>query len=187
MDKYKFRATVYLIFLLVSLFVNGLLLYMLITNENNTNVEEPKIEEKVKEEEKDSVSLELIQDVYNNTYDYINAGVFVDTGFKKNYKKCLLVNFNGMEDYFTNKAIESMKTSLVFDDNNYYDCANVLSSSLFKSILGEKTRDLEMVLSDENHVLVKSKFQYGCDEIDDFPHYMILIKMNDKWLVDSYE
>lgn len=185
MDKYKFRATVYLIFLLVSLFVNGLLLYMLITNESKV-VEEPKIEER-REEDENKVSIELIQDLYSGAYNHINTAVFVDTGFKMNYKKCLLVNFNGMEDYFTTKAIENMKVNLVYKDNNYYDCSDTLGSSLFNSLLGEKKRDLEMILSDKDNILVKSKFKYGCDEIDDFPHYMILIKMNDKWLIDSYE
>lgn len=184
MDKYKVKATIYLIFLSVSLFVNGMLLYMLIANENKK--EEPKIEEKC-EEEKTEVAIDTIQEVYENVYNYINTGVFVDTNFKMNYKKCLLVNFNGMNEYFTNKAIENMKVNLVYKDDNYYDCLDILSSSLFNSILGERVRDLEMVLSDDNHVLVSSKFQYGCDEIDDFPLYMILVKENDKWLVDSYE
>lgn len=184
MDKYKFRSTIYLIFLLVSLFINGMLLYMLISEEE---VSEPKIEEK--KQDKFEVAIDDIQEVYENAYEYINGdNIFVDTGYKLNYNtRCNLVNFNGMEDYFSSKAIENMKKYLVFDETNYYDCGNTLNSSLFNSILGEKVRDLEMVLSDEKQVLVTSKFEIGCNEIDDFPLYMVLVKEDDEWLIDSYE
>lgn len=175
MDKYKVRSTIYLVFLLVSLFVNGMLLYMLISGEDKVSEVDDK-NEKTKVAE---VSIEEIKSVYHDAYSYINGtNIFIDTGYKLNYNtKCNLVNFNGMEDYFTSKSIDAMKKYLVFDDNNYYDCSNTLNSSLFNSILGEKERDLEIVLNGEDKVLVKSNFKYGCDEIDDFPLYMVLVKI----------
>lgn len=185
MDKYKVRSTIYLVFLLVSLFVNGMFLYMLISGENKDKV----VNDDNDEVNVVTVSLDEIKSVYHDAYNYINGvNIFIDTGYKLNYNtKCNLVNFNGMEDYFSVKAIDEMKKYLVFDDNNYYDCSNTLNSSLFNSILGNKERDLEIVLSSEDKVLVKSNFKYGCDEIDDYPLYMILVKTNDKWLIDSYE
>ncbi len=182
MDKYKVRSTTYLIFLLVSLFVNGMFLYMLISEEKTF---EPKTEER--KQEKKEVSIDTIQEIYSEAYEYINGGnIFIDTGYKLNYNtRCNLVNFNGMEDYFSNKAIENMKKYLVFDKTNYYDCSNTLNSSLFNSLLGEKERTLELVLSDEKQVLVSSKFEE--DEINDFPLYMVFVKEDDKWLIDSYE
>lgn len=182
MDKYKFKSTVYLVFLLVSLFISGMLLYMLISNEYRNK-------EKVKEEPKiENVSIDTIQDVYSKTYDYINGGnVFIDTGYKVNNEVCPLVNFNGMEDYFTNKAINSMKKHLKYVENNYYDCGYILESTLFNSMLGERKREIEIILSSDTRALVSSKFKYGCEEIDDYPLYMVISKENNLWLIDSFE
>ena len=58
MEKYRFKSTVYLVFLLVSLFVNGLLLYMLI-------VDNPVKEKEEEKEEKNIIELDRkANDIY---------------------------------------------------------------------------------------------------------------------------
>ena len=188
MDKYKFKSTVFLVFLLVSLFINGVLIYMLIDVNNN----DANIETTIKEDNRKYLVSEAMK-VYEEVYDILNKedGNFFINDYDSKVKECVLINFNGMENYFTVKAMGELSKELTFDGGSYYDCNNYLKDHLSYGLFGiihQRVRDLKYVASDGNTLVVSGQLEYdGTVNSDADPLYMIFKYENNKWLIDLFE
>lgn len=175
MEKYKFRSTVYLVFLLVSLFVNGLLLYMLITDyghEDNDNFDKVNINALMSDAEiiyKDAY--ELINGVESNFYipnDYVDVN--------NPNSACYLVNFDGLEYYFTSELIKNFKNNLIQHDNRLYDCNGEVSKILNSSIFNKNKKENLEYISFDNDILL--------GKINNL--YVVFKNVNGKLLIDSF-
>lgn len=193
MEKYKFRATVYLVFLFVSLFVNGLLLYMLISG--HTTIEECKVDEP---ENKDITSLMIdANKIYKDAYELINgeaSNFYIPSEFvdKNNpTSACYLVNFNGLEKYFTDDLRADLTGNLIISDGNLYDCNDELTKKMFVSLFGvtdQGLRDLNYIMDNDDILLVSGKLSYNeFISGDPYPLYMIFKRVDGKLLIDSFE
>ncbi|MCH5167249.1 MAG: hypothetical protein J1F35_05080 [Erysipelotrichales bacterium] len=194
MDKYRFRSTVYLVFLLVSLFINGVLLYMLIDVTNNTSSDNANsdIETKTDVDDKEylvSEAMKVYEDAYR-VFNEENNNFFIDNYEGKN-QKCTLINFNMIDNYFTAKAIAELSKNLTLNNGAYYDCHNYLKEELSYGLFGtihQRARDLKYISSVEDTLIVSGQLEYdGTVNNDVYPLYMIFKYENNKWLIDFFE
>lgn len=191
MEKYRFRSTVYLVFLLVSLFVNGILFYMLISDEVSCKLDDPTTKEV------DTVVLvREAENVYDLAYKMLNenkSNIYTLVDYRSiNYPNqvCYLVNFSEFEKYFTEKAVSMFKDKLTEDMGNFYDCNDIINDKIFDSIFGsfgQGIRTLIHIYSNDDTMLVTGKLENSLYHEDKYPLYMILKKVNNKWLIDSFE
>lgn len=192
MEKYKFRSTVYLVFLVVSLFVNGLLLYMLITGypqnqeceklNNNTNMKEV---------------MKEINTLYSDAYDLINgenSSFYVPTSYvNENIPDyaCYLVNTDGLKNYFTEELLGEIEYKLLDEDGIRYDCNGEIQKMFFSGLFGltdQGKRELKYVMSDTDTILVSGKLSSNEFINGDIrPLYMVLKIVDGRLLIDSFE
>ena len=186
MEKYKFRSTVYLVFLLVSLFINCVLLYMLIFENNK-----PIIVENNNDNHDTLVSdaNKVYEDAYN-LFNGDNSNFYVNE-YENKLESCDLINFNGLENYFTNKAVSKLAENLIIENGNYYDCENKLKAELSYGLFGtyhQRVRTLNYVASSDDTLVVYGKLDYdGSVNNDTYPLYMIFKLVHNKWLIDYFE
>lgn len=191
MEKYRFKSTVYLVFLLVSLFVNGLLLYMLIVDNPTKEKEEVKETPNISELER------VANDVYKNAYNIINgedSKFYMLSDYKNKIDPasvCYIVDLNSLNGIFTDRLLTKISSKLIIDNKVFYDCDETVAKVLFSSLFGitdQGIRDLKYVTSSDNTLVLNGKLE-GNDFIsgDDYYLYMILKKENGKFLIDSFE
>lgn len=189
MEKYKYKSTIYLVFLLVSLFINAVLLYMLIA-EDKKDVE--KVDDPIISINKDELVSEAMQ-VYQSVYDIFNSEE--SNFYIKNYEGkrwgCVLINFNGLDEYFTTKAIAELSKNLNFENGIYTDCKNILKTKLSHGLFGsfqQRVRELKYVASGDDTLIVSGKLEYdGYVNSDTYPLYMMLKYEDNKWKIDQFE
>lgn len=193
MEKYKFKSTVFLVFLLVSLFINGLLLYMLISgySSNKNYCTDTKMPVDV-----DALTKEVNQ-IYKDAYELINGGAsnfYIPSDYADNNNPdsaCYLVNFNGLDKYFTSELLAKLSTNLIQVNGNYYDCNEEIAKRLFVSLFGitdQGIRDLKYVTSSDDIILVNGKLSYNSFIPGDAsPLYMVFKRVEDKLLIDYFE
>lgn len=188
MEKYRVKCTIYKVFLLVTLFISGVLLYMLIGSEKDNTPSTPR-------ETNTSEDLTDIKSLYREAYNFVNGenSTFIISDFPKTYKtkSCTLVNFNGAEKYFTNKAIKEMSRFLDMYDGNYYDCNKVFENKLNVGLFGsyhQKERDLTLVSKTNDLIIMTGKLEASDVTIaDEYPLYIVFKNSDNKWLIDSFE
>ena len=189
MEKYKYKSTVYLVFMLVSLFINGVLLYMLIFEDN-------KVLEEIKEPEvtinKDELVNEAIK-VYQGAYEIFNGedSNFYVNNYEGKRWGCVLINLDLLEEYFTQKALAKLSQDLNYQNGIYIDCKSILKKTLAQGLFSnteESIKNFEYVLSNNDTLIVSGKLEY--DEhvnSDTYPLYMILKYDDNKWKIDKFE
>lgn len=183
MEKYKYKSTVYLVFMLVSLFINGVLLYMLIVEDN-------KVVEETKEPEVIINQDELVNEamkVYKSVYDIFNDqnSNFYINNYEGKRWGCVLVNFNEVDEYFTKKSLTKLSQDLNYQNGIYTDCKNNLKNELSQGLFGntqESIKSLEYIASNDDTLIVSGKLEYN-----NYPLYMILKYEDDKWKIDIFE
>ncbi len=163
MNKYKVRSTIYLVFLLVCIIIIILLGYMLIINDSS-------------DEYSKEVDLD-VNEIYTSVYKFISEEKLLNQPVDEE-DVCLNVDFTSFDKYFTERCIKDMQSFLIYENNGYYDCNNNLKNNLYNSILGSKKDNIKVIMSDDDKVLIGE---------ENLSSYMLLVKENDKWLVDSYE
>lgn len=186
MEKYKFRSTVYLVFLLVSLFVNGLVLYMLMSGYSVKTHENYEINE---------ISImEDVNRVYKDAYNLINSDDFyvvIDTPLIDPVDVCYSVDIAALKYYFTEDFIEYLSSNLENIDGNMCDCSGEIQNIFFSSLFGltdQGIRELNYVMSNDDVVLVKGKLKSNEFIMGDLKYlYMVLKYEKGKLLIDSFE
>ena len=101
MKNYKYKSTIYLVFLTVSLLVNALFLYVLVCEYPQNKVRENEVVEPNYD-----VEFNAVKKFYLNAYKFINEdnNLYVPVEYKLNYdstRSCFLVRLTGLEEYFT--------------------------------------------------------------------------------------
>lgn len=191
MEKYRFKSTVYLVFLLVSLFVNGLLLYMLIVDNPVKEKEEVKEGPNISELERKA------NDIYRESYNIINrenSDFYMLSDYKNKLNlsnACYTVDLNSLSGVFTDRLLKVLSNDLLLDNNIFYDCDETMHRKLFTSLFGvtdQGLSELKYVTSNEDTLVLRRKLE-GNDFIkgDDYYLYIILKLENGKYLIDSFE
>ncbi len=183
MDRLRFKATVYFVFLLVSLVINGIMLFMLMNEDMKECVD-------VVNDPEHQIVEQIADSVYKAAYNYINGeeSFVKTTSFvhpELPNQSCVLVDFTDSANYFTKKAINDLQDGLVINGDSYYDCTNNLDKIRIKSLFGttnQGIRILKYVVADDNTIVVE-----GNIPADMFSFYLILKKENGRWLIDSFE
>ncbi len=193
MEKYKFKSTVFLVFLLVSLFINSLLLYMLISGYPS---DKKFCTDKTIPVDVDSLTKEVNQ-VYKDAYELINgdsSNFYTLSDYVDNNNPnsaCYVVNFNGLDKYFTSELIAKLSNNLIQVNGNLYDCNEEIAKRLFVSLFGitdQGLRDLKYVTSGDDIILVNGKLSYNSFiPGDKSPLYMVFKRVDDKLLIDYFE
>lgn len=188
MEKYRFRSTIYLVFLLVSLLVNGLLLYMLIDYPGYVECKSA-----------DSIDFNLLTEdansIYKRAYGVINGDNFympsevTSQGDEKT--TCYLVNISLLEDYFTPDLLNKFANNLEIIDNKMYDCNEDIFRKLFVSLFGitdQGIRELKYISGSDDIFLFSGKLpQNEFIAGDKSPLYIVFKKVNGKLLIDHFE
>lgn len=189
MESLKFKNTVYLVFLIVSLCINALVIYMLIEEPKEEEVTIPQI---VTQDNRENLVSTAMQ-VYKGAYDIINnedSGFYIIEHTAPN-KKCPIVSTGMLNNYFSSKAIVDLVGNISYVDGNYYDCDGSLKEALSDGLFGnvyKTVRDLEYIASNDDTLIVKGQLVDNDTVIgDNYPLYMILRYENGKWLIDLFE
>ena len=188
MKNYKYKSTIYLVFLTVSLLVNALFLYVLVCEYPQNKVRENEVVEPNYD-----VEFNAVKKFYLNAYKFINEdnNLYVPVEYKLNYdstRSCFLVRLTGLEEYFTSNFIEGLSNNLIKDGENYYDCNNYIKDRLFNKLFissDNNIKNLEYVMMEQDLMLVKYTYEMNYGYIN--TSYMLLKKENENWLIEAFE
>lgn len=188
MKNYKYKSTIYLVFLIVSLLVNALFLYVLVCEYPQNKVRENEVVEPNYD-----VEFNAVKKVYLNAYKFINEdnNLYIPVEYKLNYdstRSCFLVRLTGLEEYFTSNFIEGLSNNLIKDGENYYDFNNYIKDRLFNKLFissDNNIKNLEYVMMEQDLMLVKYTYEMNYGYIH--TSYMLLKKENENWLIEAFE
>ena len=177
MDKYKVRSTIYGVFLLVTLVIAGILLFLLVSND--------------KKEDNETLSksdaIKIVEEVYNKAYIYASNNMFSRiediSSITSEYLYCSYykLDTDSLNNYFSETAINNIKSRLILLNDNYYDCYNNTGSILDNTLLKNYNTNFDIVVYTEDYIVVKVSFDNNKTNI------LTLTKVNDNWLIDDYE
>lgn len=162
MEKYKFRSTVYGVFLLISILI--LIIFIALSDSNK------------KTKNKTISEVNSVLELYNNAYSFISSDLLSKDTYRINYSYCNIFNIYGLKNYFTESLINKLDFDFISTKDNNYDCGDN-KSKIINSNIFSKNNELILVSETNKYIVMKNNEGF----------LITFEKMESHWLIDSFE